>query len=100
MPTNHYPREVYRRKQCATVTDIFGRMQRSAAPSVMESLVSSATTRGKLPSVQRDARIASRPAKRATADGYADFKSPEHNRSENQAEISGRSEFRNKEAAQ
>ena len=100
MPTNHYPREAYRRRKCATAPNIFGTMQRSAAPSVTESLVSSGTTRGGLPSVQRDARIASRPAKRATADGYTDFKPSDNSCSGNHAEIFRRSEFRNKEAAQ
>jgi hypothetical protein len=73
MLTNHYPREAQRRRKCATVANIFGTMQRSAAPSVTESLVSSAITRGELPSVQSDALIASRSARRTTADGYVDF---------------------------
>jgi len=51
--------------------------QRSAAPSVTESLVSSGTTPGELPSVQRSALIASRLARRVTADGYFDLKSPD-----------------------
>jgi hypothetical protein len=100
MPTNHYPREVYRRTKCATVPNIFGRAQRSAAPSVTASLVSSATTRGELPSVQRNALIASRTARRATADGYAGCKPPDNSCGENHAEISRCSDFRNTEAAQ
>jgi hypothetical protein len=100
MLTKHYPREAQRRRKCATVPNIFGTMQRSAAPSVTESLVSSATTRGEPPSVQRDALTASRLARRRTADGYADFKSADNRRSESHAELSRRSEFRNKEAAQ
>jgi hypothetical protein len=71
--TNHYPREAQRRRKCTTVANIFGTMQQSAAPSVTESLVSSATTRGELPSVQRDVPIASKPARTTTADGYVDF---------------------------
>jgi RNA polymerase sigma-32 factor len=51
--------------------------QRSAALSVTESLVSSGITPGELPSVQRSALLASRPARRATADGYAGFKLPD-----------------------
>jgi hypothetical protein len=51
--------------------------QRSAAPSVTESLVSSGTTAGELPSVQRSALLASKPARTATADGYADSKPPD-----------------------
>ena len=77
MLTNHYPREAHRRRKCSTVHNIFGMAQRSAAPSVMESLVSSGTTRGELPSVQRNAPIVSRPAKRAIADGCADFEPPD-----------------------
>src|ERR1700704_3369013 len=77
MFTNHYPHEAYRRRKCATVPNIFGTTQRSDAPSVKENLVSSGTTPGELPSVQRSAPIASRPARRATADGYGDFKPPD-----------------------
>jgi hypothetical protein len=100
MLTNHYPREAHRRRKCATVPNIFGMAQRSAAPSVTESLVSSGTTPGELPSVQRSAPIASRPAERATADGYAHFEPPDNSCSENHAEISRHSGFRSKEAAQ
>ena len=74
--TKHCPREAQRRRECSTVHDMFGMAQRNGAPSVTESLVSSGTTRGELPSVQRSALIAARPARRATADGYADLKSP------------------------
>jgi hypothetical protein len=100
MTTNHYPRQTYRRRKCATVPNIFGTTQRSAAPSVTESLVLSGTTRGELPSVQRNALIASRPARRAIADGCADFEPPDQSCSENHAEITRCSEFRDKEAAQ
>jgi hypothetical protein len=100
MTTNHYPRQTYRRRKCATVPNISGTTQQSAAPSVTESLVSSGTTPGELRSVQRNALIASRPAKRAIADGCADFEPPDHSCSENHAEITRCSEFRNKEAAQ
>jgi hypothetical protein len=99
MLTNHYPRETRRRRKCSTVPNIFGMAQRSVAPSVTESLVSSATTPGEVPSVQRSALIASRLAGTMTADGYAGFKPPDNSCSENHAEISGRSGFRNKEAA-
>jgi hypothetical protein len=99
MTTNHYPRQTYRRRKCATVPNIFGTTQQSAAPSATESLVSSGTTPGELPSVQRNAPIASRPARRATADGCADFEPPDHSRSENHSEFTRRSGFRNKEAA-
>ena len=99
MLTNHYPREAHRRRKCATVPNIFGMAQQSGAPSVTENLVSSGTTPGELPSVQRSALIASRPARRATADGYAEFKPPDNSCSENHAESSRHSGFRNKEAA-
>ncbi len=77
VPTKHYPREAQRRRKCSTVHSIFGMEQRSAAPSVTESLVSSGTTPGELPSVQRSALIASRLARRVTADGYFDLKPPD-----------------------
>src|ERR1700736_1874442 len=44
MFTNHYPREVHRRRKCATVHNIFEMAQRCGAPSVTESLVSSDNT--------------------------------------------------------
>jgi hypothetical protein len=75
--TNHYPREAHRRRKCATVPNILSMAQRTTAPSVTESLVSSGTTPGEPPSVQRSALSASRPARKATADGYADFKPPD-----------------------
>ena len=97
--TNHYPREAYRRRTCPTVPNILGTTQRSAAPSVTESSVSSGITPGELLSVQRSALSALRPARRATADGYADFNPPDDSCSDNQAEISHRSGSRSKEAA-
>jgi hypothetical protein len=75
--TRHYPREAGRRQRCSTVPSLFGMAQRSAAPSVTENLVSSATTPVELPSVQRSALTISGPARRATADGYSDFALPE-----------------------
>jgi hypothetical protein len=70
MLTNHYPRETRRRRKCSTVLNMFGMTQRSAVPSVTESLVSSATTPGELPSVQRSVLIASTFAASPTADGF------------------------------
>ena len=58
MLTNHYPRETRRRQKWATVPNIFSIAQRSAAPSVTESSVLSATTPGERPSVQGSALIA------------------------------------------
>jgi hypothetical protein len=75
--TKHRPREAQRRQECSTVHNMFGMTQQKGAPSVTESLVSSGTTRGELLSVQRSALIATRPARRVTADGYADLKSPD-----------------------
>jgi hypothetical protein len=75
--TKHFPRKAHRRRKCATVPNIFATAQRSVARSVTESLVSSGTTPGELPSVQRSALIASRPARGGTADGYSDCRPPE-----------------------
>jgi hypothetical protein len=58
MLTNHYPRETRRRRKWETVPNIFSNVQRSAAPSVTESSVLSATTPGERPSVQGSALIA------------------------------------------
>ncbi len=74
---NHYPRQTYRRRKCASVPNIFGTTRRSAAPSATESLVSSGTTPGELPFVQKGASIASSPESRPTADGYSVFKPPD-----------------------
>jgi hypothetical protein len=77
VPTRHFPRQAYRRQKCSTIPNIIGTAQRSAAPSATENLVSSGTTAGEPPSVQRNAQIASRPARTATADGYAGFSPPD-----------------------
>jgi hypothetical protein len=66
-----------RRRKCSTAPNVFTMAQRSGAPSVTESLVSSGTTPAELASVQRSALLASRPARRATADGYADLRRPD-----------------------
>jgi hypothetical protein len=98
--TNHYPREAYRRQKCVTVPNIFVAAQRSVARSVTESLVSSGTIPGGLPSAQRSAPIASRPAGRATADGYSGFTPPDSVCSERHAAIPRLLELRSKESAQ
>jgi hypothetical protein len=100
MVTAHYPREAERRRKCTTISNVFGTAQRSVAPSATEGLVSSATTPGERPSVQRSAPIASRPARTATADGYAGFTPPDNSCSESRAEVSRHSEFRIEEAAE
>jgi hypothetical protein len=97
--TNHYPRKTPRRQTCATVLNTFGTTQQSVAPSVPENLASSVTTPGEPPSVQRSALIASKPAGKATADGYGCFRPPDSSCSEKHAKISRRSGFRSKEAA-
>jgi hypothetical protein len=96
---NRYPRRDHRRHQCATVPNIPGTAQPSVARSVTESLVSSGTIPGERPSAQRSALIASRPASRATADGYANLEPPDSGCNENDSRISGHAGFRSKEAA-
>jgi hypothetical protein len=98
--TNHYPREANRRQKCATVPNILPTAQPSVARSAMESLVSSGTIPGGLPSVQRSAPSASTPAVRVTADGYAGFAPLDGSCSEHPAEISRALGFRSKEVAQ
>ena len=99
--TNHYPRRIERRQECATVPTILGTAQPSVARSVTESLVSSATTPGEPPSAQKRALAASRPVERATADGYVDFiPQPGNGCNERHAPTSRSSGFRSKEVAQ
>ena len=88
MINKYDPREAQRRQKCSTAPRTFSTAKRSAARSVTESLVSSGTTLGERRFVQRSALVASRPAGRLTANGYAGFKPPEHNYSENYAETS------------
>jgi hypothetical protein len=57
----YYPREARRRRTCSIAHNTFGTAQRSAAPSVTESLVSSGTTPSELHSVQRSALIVQGP---------------------------------------
>ena len=97
--TNHYPREPYRRQKCATVPNILVTAPPSVALSAPVSLVSTATTPGEPRSAQRSALAASRPVKRATADGCADFRPPDNGCGENHAATSRSSGFRSKEAA-
>jgi hypothetical protein len=63
-------------------------------------LVSSGIIAGEPPSVRRDAPIASRPAGKATAAGYAGFTQPDGGLSERHQEVLRHSEFRSKEDAQ
>ena len=98
--TNHYPRKTHRRRKCTTVPNIFSTAQPSVARSVTDSLVSSGIIAGEPPSVRRDAPIASRPAGKATAVGYAGFTQPDGGLSERHQEVLRHSEFRSKEDAQ
>jgi hypothetical protein len=98
--TNQYPRKAHRRQQCTTVPNIFLTAQPSVARSVTDSLVSSGIIAGEPPSVRRNAPIASRPAGKATAVGYAGFTQPDGGLSERHQEVLRHSEFRSKEDAQ
>jgi hypothetical protein len=69
-------REDQRRQKCSTALKMSGLVRQSAARSVTDRSASSGTIPGELPSVQRSALNASRPAARRTANGYADFRSP------------------------
>jgi hypothetical protein len=98
--TDRYPRKAHRRQKCTTVPGIFSTAQPSVARSVTDSLVSSGTTAGKLPSVRGGAPIASRPAGRATGVGYAGFTPPDRGFSERPSEVLHHSQFRSQEDAQ
>jgi hypothetical protein len=99
--TKYYPRKAHWRQKCATFPNIVGTAQRNAARSVTESSVSSGTTPGEPPSVQRNALIASKPDRMATADGYFDLSSPPENGcGGHRAAIHHGSAFRDTEVAQ
>jgi hypothetical protein len=88
--TNQYPRKAHRRQKCATVLNISGTAQPSAARSVTESLASSAATPAKPPSVQGSALTASRVARRMTVDGYVGLEQPDNGQGRRPAGILGR----------
>jgi hypothetical protein len=98
--TNHDPRKVHRRQQCATFPNIPGTAKPSVARSATESLVSFGTTAGEPPSVQRSALSASRHARKATADGYVNSTLPDNGRGETPAAIFHSSGFLSRELAQ
>jgi hypothetical protein len=99
--TKSYPRKTYWRQKCAIFPNIVGMAQRSVARSVTESLVLSGTTAGEPPSVQRNAPIASRSDRTATADGYIGFRPlPDNGRGGHQATAHHHSEFQSEEVAQ
>lgn len=99
MLDQHYPGETHRRRKCTTTLSTTGTAQRNVAPFATESLASSVTIPGEPPSVRGGALITSRPAGRATADGYGDFEPPDDSRKGHHEAISRRSAFRNKESA-
>ena len=99
VPNAHDLRETQRRRKCSTSLSKSGLAQPSVAPFAPESLASSATIRGKLPSVQGSALITSSPAGKATADGYGDFAQPDGGRGDNHLEAPCRPVCRNKESA-
>lgn len=98
--TDQYPRKAHRRQKCTTVPSIFLAAQPHVARSVTDSLVSSGIIAGELPSVRSGAPIASRPAGRAIAIGYAGFTRPETVFSGRPSEVLRHSEFRSQEDAQ
>jgi hypothetical protein len=77
MINRYEPRKAQRRQQCSTALKTFSTAKRGAARSVSDSLVSFGTTPGERRFVQRSALVASKPAGRPTANGYA--RPPEHN---------------------
>jgi hypothetical protein len=72
----YFPRETYRRRKCSIILNTFNIRQRSAAPSVAGSSVSSGTIPGNRTSVRRRAPIASRSGEKTTADGFTRFEPP------------------------
>jgi hypothetical protein len=97
---NQHPRYAHRRQKCTTVPNTFIAAQPIVARSVTESLVSSGIIAGEPPSVRRGAPIASRPAGKATAVGYAGFTRPDSGCSERHPKVLRHSEFWSKEDAQ
>jgi hypothetical protein len=99
--TKYDPLKAYRRQKCATVPNIVVTAQPSIARSVTEGLALFGTTPGEPPSVQRNAPIASRTDRRATAGGCVGFRPlPDNGCGRHQATARHRSEFRSKEVAQ
>jgi hypothetical protein len=97
--TNHYPREIHRRQECATVFNIDATAPPSVARSVRDNLGSSDTTAGEPPSAPGSAPTDSRLVESATADFYLVF-TPPNNDCGYPAAISRSSPFRNQEVAQ
>jgi hypothetical protein len=72
-----YLGETRRRRKCPTTQFTTGTTQWNVARFVTESSASSGTIPAESPSVQSGASITSRPAGRATADGYGGFEPPD-----------------------
>jgi hypothetical protein len=85
-----------RRRQCSTSLDIISMTTPGVAPFAKDGLASSVTTPGELPSVQKNASIASGHAGRATAIGCADFAPPDYGLRETTG-VSRRAAFRSGE---
>ena len=99
VPNEHDLRETQRRRKCSTSLSKKSLAQPSVAPFAPESLASSVTIRGELPSVQGSALITSIPASKATADGYGDFARPDGGRGDHDLEAACRPVCRKKESA-
>lgn len=84
--------ETHWRRKCPTTPPISSAAQRNVAPFATESSASSVTIPVELPSVQRGASITSRPAGRATADGYGDFEPPDDHAASIRVRNPGRTE--------
>lgn len=98
--TNHYPRKAHRRQQCAIVRNSSVTAEPSAARSATESLVSSGTTLAEPPSVQRSAPTASRHARKAIGNGYANLTLPDNDCGNTPMANFRSSGFRSKEFSQ
>jgi hypothetical protein len=73
MLDRHDPGGIHRRRKCTTTLSTARTARPNVAPFATESSASSATIAGEPPSVPSVASLSSRPAGRATADGYGDF---------------------------
>jgi hypothetical protein len=71
------PHKAHRRQRCVKAPRISATAQPNVARSVTENSALYGTTPAKLLSAQRGVLIASRHARKATADGYADFTPPD-----------------------
>jgi hypothetical protein len=82
-----YPRKVHRRQRCEALPNNPGTAQPTGARSAAESSASYDTTPGEPPSVRRNALIASRRARTATANGCIDSRPPDNDRGDAPADF-------------